>query len=131
MQRLTAKQVAPAREHLLKKQNHRCALCNAPLHARARKDPVLDHCHDQGHIRGVLCRNCNQMEGKVKTSATRAMGSANRIEWLSNLLNYWREHAEPQTPWLHPTHKTEEEKRLARNKKARERRAKLKELQNK
>lgn len=130
MQRLKTTQVKPARDKILQAQGYRCALCQAPLHATAKKDPVLDHCHDAGHIRGVLCRNCNQMEGKVKTSATRAMGSSNRIKWLAALLTYWKLHEEPQVPWLHPTHKTEEEKRLARNKQARERRAKLKAMQN-
>ena len=48
-------------------------------------------------------------------------------QWLFRLLKYYERHQTPQHGGiLHPTHKTEAEKRLARNKKARERRAALK-----
>lgn len=126
MRRIKTTEVKTVRSAILKQQGYKCAVCTAPLHASATKDPVLDHDHDAGHLRGVLCRNCNQMEGKVKTCATRGKYKLSRIQWLTNLLNYWTLHSEPQVPLLHPTHKTAEEKRLAKNKKARDRRAKLK-----
>ena len=131
MRRIKTSEVASTRAAILKAQGYKCALCGASLKSGAKKDPVLDHCHTNGHLRGVLCRNCNQMEGKVKTSATRAVGAVRAKDWLRSLVDYLDRHEEPQVPLLHPTHKTEEEKRLARNKKARERRAKLKAMQNK
>jgi Recombination endonuclease VII len=37
---------------LLKKQNNKCALCD--------KNPeVVDHCHKEGIVRGLLCNACN------------------------------------------------------------------------
>lgn len=30
-----------------------CSICHS------KEDLVIDHCHDSGHIRGVLCRKCN------------------------------------------------------------------------
>lgn len=108
---------------ILKRQDWKCALCGAMLKANSAKDPVLDHCHDTGLLRGVLCRNCNGMEGKVDTCATRATNKAGRIEWLRNLVTYLsKEHYQ----FFHYTHKTPEEKRVARNKAARDKRAKAK-----
>lgn len=40
-------------EELLVKQDGKCAICN-----RIRKLHV-DHCHDTGRVRGLLCNNCN------------------------------------------------------------------------
>lgn len=34
-----------------------CAICGAA------EKLVLDHCHDKGHVRGVLCNHCNSMLG--------------------------------------------------------------------
>lgn len=41
------------------KQNERCLICN-----RIPKNKlVVDHCHDKGHIRGLLCSSCNMRLG--------------------------------------------------------------------
>jgi hypothetical protein len=124
--RLTASKIAPARDALLRKQKRRCPLCDGVMGGKG-KQPVLDHDHQTGYIRDVLCRNCNGMEGKVFNLARRAKNKFTEKEWLERLLAYYERHETPQHGgYLHPTHKTEAEKRLARNKKARERRAKLK-----
>ena len=34
-----------------------CQICNIPVEG---KEKHIDHCHDTGKIRGVLCRGCNQ-----------------------------------------------------------------------
>lgn len=112
------------RDKLAAKQGQICPLC---LRSLKQKDPVLDHCHTTGTVRAVLCRNCNGMEGKVKTAATRANTGAGMIEWLENLAAYWRYYHENPRPFLYPSHKTEDEKRLQRNMKARKRRAAAKE----
>ena len=124
--RLTASKIAPTREFLLKKQGRRCPLCDGVMGGKG-KQPVLDHDHGNGHIRDVICRNCNGIEGKVFNLACRAKNKLTEKQWLERLLAYYVRHETPQHGgYLHPTHKTEAEKRLARNKKARERRAKLK-----
>lgn len=69
---------------------------------------------------------CNQAEGRIKTWVTRAKGDKTELEWLYALYTYLNK--EPKyRKYIHPTHRTEAEKRLARNKKAREKRAALKE----
>lgn len=50
-------------------QGHRCAVCNEP-ETVARGDRVMflaiDHCHNTGRIRGLLCSNCNRAIGLLK-----------------------------------------------------------------
>lgn len=50
-------------------QNGRCAACHDKLgtgHARA-----VDHCHDTGRVRGLLCRHCNVALGHVRDDQRR------------------------------------------------------------
>ena len=126
--RLKTTEVAPARDILLKKQDYTCPLCKGRMRTAKDKTPVLDHDHKTGFVRDVLCLNCNGIEGKVFNLARRARNGGTEIEWIERLLAYWRRHEKPQHGGVwHPTHRTEAEKRLARNKKAREKRAALKE----
>lgn len=39
---------------MLEKQGGTCGLCGGPM---AR--PVVDHCHQTGKVRGILCHPCN------------------------------------------------------------------------
>lgn len=126
MRRLKTTEVSKAREILLTKQGRTCPLCNEKIPGPKNKQPVLDHDHTTGWLRDVLCRNCNGMEGKVFNLARRAKAGGTEYEWLSRLLAYYDRHRTSQHGLIHPTHKTEAEKRDARNKKARERRAALK-----
>ena len=125
MKRITNAQIAPARAKIAESQGHICPLCKSSMKGAKGKKPALDHCHTTGRLRGGLCLNCNGMEGKIHNLARRGL-KGNPKEFLQNLLAYWEHYEENPREYLHPTHKTESEKRLARNKKARERRAKLK-----
>lgn len=115
-------------------QGNKCPLCKANFGDGKLKGkkivpkyiPVLDHNHDNGRLRGVLCNNCNGMEGKIKNRVRRASRDLTDVQWLENLLTYWKLHEEPRSPYIYPTHKNEDEKRLARNKKARLARAQKK-----
>ncbi len=49
---------------LLASQNYRCALCMTP-EPRGRGTFHVDHCHDTGKVRGLLCHNCNTGIGKL------------------------------------------------------------------
>lgn len=44
---------------LLEKQDNKCALCGKPYLGLARRDIHIDHCHETGKIRGLLCLGCN------------------------------------------------------------------------
>lgn len=112
---------------ILKQQNYKCAICGGSLNATATKRPALDHDHQTGFVRGVLCINCNGIEGKVFNLARRARADNTEFQWLVNLARYWQKYQTPQHGGiLHHTHKSEEEKRLARNLKARKKRLELK-----
>jgi hypothetical protein len=50
-------------EELLKKQNNKCLICGEE--SKGRKLAV-DHCHETGEVRGLLCGNCNQGLGLFK-----------------------------------------------------------------
>ena len=39
---------------MLTKQRGVCALCSQEM-----KRPVVDHCHQTGRVRGILCHHCN------------------------------------------------------------------------
>lgn len=120
--RLKTTQVTAARTKIAKEQGNICPLCEQRF--GARKKPALDHDHDTGYLRGVLCINCNGMEGKITNRVKRAKGTMSKVQWLRNLLAYWELHETPQWGGIyHPSHKSEEEKRLARNAKARAKRA--------
>jgi len=122
--RITKAQVAKITSALNGQQRYTCPLCKGKMTSRSKKDPCLDHDHGTGYLRDVLCRNCNGIEGKVFNLARRAKYGLTEREWLQNLVKYWERHETPQHGGiLHHTHKTEEEKRLARNAKARRKRA--------
>lgn len=128
MKRIKASQVPAVTAAILKRQGNECPICGLPLGARTRKTPALDHDHGTGYLRGVLCLNCNGIEGKIHNLTRRIGTHTDKFAVLENLLKYWRTHAEPQ--WggvFHHTHKTAEEKRLERAKKAAARRKKVKE----
>ena len=118
--KLKTKEIKAFRELLLKEQEGRCVLCRIKIHDGG----CLDHCHVTGYVRGVLCRNCNGIEGKIFNLARRAKRQLTETKWLLTLVNYLDLHKYSPSGVLHPTHKTADEKRLLINKKARERRKK-------
>ena len=120
MRRLSRAEVADVRARLLTKQKFKCAVCGCTLRGKKRGGATLDHCHDTGVIRGVLCRSCNGGEGKIKNAAIRyGGGKENWRKFLHELLAYLSIHSTPKTQFLHPTWLSEDEKRIKRNKRAR------------
>lgn len=64
------------------KQKGKCPLCNRDLsliHLNADR-AVVDHCHKDGHIRGILCNECNRGLGYFKDNKETLM---NAIKYLS------------------------------------------------
>jgi hypothetical protein len=72
---------------LVEKQNSLCAICGEPefvkdQHGKTRSLAV-DHDHETGSVRGLLCTNCNKMLGHGKDSPT----------ILTNAIDYLKKHA--------------------------------------
>lgn len=106
--RLKASQIAQARALLQKAQDNRCALCGREFGPKVVG--CLDHDHTTGFLRGVLCLACNRFEGQVNNRVMMAGQRKTRVEFLNSLAAYWEKYSTPQTRFLHPTHKTNEEK---------------------
>ena len=57
---------------LFEKQNDCCAICRKPETARHQSGKIrqlaVDHCHETGNIRGLLCTKCNTGIGLFKDS---------------------------------------------------------------
>lgn len=51
-------------ERMLKEQHGHCAICHEP--ADTPTELNVDHCHETGVVRGLLCSNCNTGLGKFK-----------------------------------------------------------------
>ncbi len=58
-------------------ENTNCGICGTKGDDKNRL--VLDHCHLEGHIRGVLCDNCNKALGLFKDNIDYLQNS---ITWL-------------------------------------------------
>jgi len=119
--RIKNKDIPALRDKIMQEQENQCWLCKIDLRTVV---PCLDHDHETGRIRGVLCQNCNGIEGKIANLARRAKRNRTRYDYIVSILGYWNMHSAIQRPEIHPTHKTTDEKRLRRNKKAREKRKK-------
>ena len=51
---------------LLEKQDYKCAICKTHIKldgAKGRDKAAVDHCHETGTVRGLLCTACNLMLG--------------------------------------------------------------------
>lgn len=119
--KLKVKEIPALRDKIAVSQNGNCWLCKIDLRCVTA---CLDHDHETGLIRGVLCQNCNGIEGKINNLARRAKRQREKADFINSVLAYWACFADAPRVEIHPTHKTPDEKRLRRNKKAKERRKK-------
>lgn len=112
---------------LLKEQGGMCPLCGKPIDLGIKGEGVIDHDHDTGRIRGLLHRSCNAAEGKISNAAARWGAKSSSypdiILYLERVVMYLKQ---APKPLIYPMHKTPDEKRDDRNKKAREARAAIK-----
>ena len=103
--RLKANEKAAFRAKLLKKQGGVCPLCEKSIPSG---QDTLDHCHTEGHIRMVLCRNCNGIEGR--TLAWMKRTKTTPLKWLENLIWYWNQDFTSNPEY--PSHKNADEKEI-------------------
>ena len=66
---------------LLLQQNFCCAICGKDQ-TEFKKRFAVDHCHDTGIVRGLLCANCNKGIGNLQES----------IAVLQSAINYIKSH---------------------------------------
>lgn len=116
--RIKHSEIAEYRSRILEEQGHNCALC---LEIIAPSEAVLDHDHKTGYIRGTLHRGCNAFLGKIERSL-----KINKIssERLSNILKNTEFYMNTHRLLVHPTHKTPEERLIARRLRASKQRKK-------
>lgn len=121
--RLARSQQRPVAIKLYREQGSVCAICKEPIDFTVKGEGVIDHDHDTGEVRGTLHRWCNGQLGKVEQAAIRAKRGGTAQGWLVSAINYIQT---AKTGFMYPSHKTEEEKREARNLAERKRRAAIK-----
>jgi Recombination endonuclease VII/HNH endonuclease len=72
---------------MYRKQDGKCAICHQPEttmdYRGTKKDLAVDHCHETGAVRELLCYACNTMLGQAK----------DRIEVLLAGADYIRKHS--------------------------------------
>lgn len=121
--RLKVGQVPAIRTAILKSQGGKCAICEITI----ENSGCMDHDHSTGLLRGVLCNNCNGIEGKIKNLVIRGRRWHKPKDFLGKILLYWIKHETDRTGLYHPIHRTATEKRELVNARARKKRAKAKE----
>ena len=51
---------------MLAEQEHSCAICGTTEAGGPHGQMMVDHCHDTGKVRGLLCKSCNIAIGEMK-----------------------------------------------------------------
>lgn len=126
IRKLKTSETASVLKQMVARQGGKCAICG--LGFTKVDGAVLDHCHKKGFIRGALHRSCNGGEGKVRVKAQWSHKGVTPDEFLIGLGKYLETHQKPRYPLIYHSHKTDDEKRLARNAKARRKRAAAKKV---
>jgi hypothetical protein len=65
---------------LLEKQGDACAICGSAEWPGKHRVPHVDHCHETGKVRGLLCSNCNHGLGKFRDDPDRLRAAARYLE---------------------------------------------------
>jgi hypothetical protein len=67
-------------EALLRAQEHRCAICDDTLLESSKYGACVDHDHDTGAHRGILCIRCNAGIGSFKEDPARLLAAERYIQ---------------------------------------------------
>lgn len=67
-------------EETLKSQGGVCAICKTSTEETEGRRLAVDHCHETGRVRGVLCTNCNKILGHAKDSTKVLLAAAAYLE---------------------------------------------------
>lgn len=67
-------------DEMLAGQGGGCAICESPTSGDPRRPRLhVDHCHDTGKVRGLLCSDCNRALGQFKDCPDRLVAAADYI----------------------------------------------------
>jgi hypothetical protein len=116
--KLKLRDIKPIREQILLEQRGLCAICNEQV---LPEEAVLDHCHKTGYIRAVLHRGCNAYIGHMENNLARNLINPNRLQAI---LNNFQIYVNTHRLYIHPSHKTPEERLIRSKKRAKLARAK-------
>jgi len=75
-----------AYEGMQKRQGRVCAICRQPPNGKRVERLSVDHDHETGKVRGLLCRRCNAALGLCHDS----------IEWLQEAMKYLTKQRKPR-----------------------------------
>jgi hypothetical protein len=76
-------------EQMVHNQGGLCAICRQPPPKDSGRVPgvlVVDHCHTNGHVRGLLCFTCNLAIGYFKDNPDSLLSAAQYLLKDANLL---------------------------------------------
>lgn len=101
VRKMKPKDISRLREILAERQNNLCWICCKELVA-----PVLDHHHKKrvkgtGQLRGVLCRGCNILLGKMENNCVRYGISQEELPLVLRAMSEYLQ--KPLLPYLHPS----------------------------
>lgn len=65
---------------LLEAQGYACAICGSSEWPGKGNRPHVDHCHDSGRVRGILCGKCNFAIGHMQDDPKRLRAAADYLE---------------------------------------------------
>ena len=67
-------------EKMVAAQNNRCLICNTEGEGQGMQRLCIDHDHNTGKIRGMLCRKCNAGLGYFRDNPTLIRTAASYLE---------------------------------------------------
>ena len=75
-------------EVLFSLQGGKCKICATPSGSNGRGDKLaVDHCHESGKIRGLLCHRCNTALGLLKDSQLRMQAAIDYLKESESRIN--------------------------------------------
>lgn len=71
-------------EKMVQDQNNECAICFRPETRKSRTGEIarlcIDHCHETGTVRGLLCHACNIVIGQAEDSIPTLISAINYLQ---------------------------------------------------
>lgn len=65
---------------MVRQQNFKCLICERDFTDMISKHITIDHNHDTGEVRGILCLNCNQGLGQFKDNVDYVKAAVRYLE---------------------------------------------------